>query len=61
MKRLLTLLAILLATTGCPTTDDVAPSVDICTKTGERCRMGGGKLGVCMANPDGTFDCASQH
>lgn len=46
---------------ACPGETDTRTVVDECTKTGTQCRMGAGKLGVCMMNADGTFECASQH
>ena len=60
MKRTLLLLLVVIAA-GCPTSADETSVVDECTKTGVQCRMGGGKLGVCMMDTDGTFDCVSQH
>ncbi len=60
MLRMMSWLFVL-TLTGCPSTADETSVVDVCVKTGVQCRIDGAKLGVCMMNTDGTFDCASQH
>jgi|GEM_PF-2283506 len=35
--------------------------VTTCTAEQQRCRMGGPKLGLCAALPDGSLQCQSQH
>lgn len=35
--------------------------VTTCTAELQRCRMGGPKLGLCGALPDGSLQCQSQH
>lgn len=55
------LIAFFVVLAGCPSASDETNVVDECSKTGVQCRMGGGKLGVCMMNTDGAFDCVSQH
>jgi hypothetical protein len=37
------------------------PVVTQCAEQGQRCRMGGNKLGVCMQEPSGKYFCADQH
>jgi len=37
------------------------PIVSECVEQGQRCRMGGNKLGVCMEAPNGKYQCADQH
>lgn len=59
LRFALTLLVLFL--TGCPSAADEATIVDVCTKSAVQCRIGGGKLGVCMMKVDGSFECASQH
>jgi hypothetical protein len=53
-------LVLAMATAGCP---DASSSnvVETCQKTGQKCRLDEGKLGVCMKKTDGTFQCQSQH
>lgn len=55
------LLALMFLLTGCPSESDAPTVVDVCVKSTQQCRMGGGQLGVCMMATDGTFTCASQH
>lgn len=40
-----------------------APPMEVCVKVGERCKLGGGKLGVCHADPKemARLVCLSQH
>jgi len=35
--------------------------VTTCTAELQRCRLGGPKLGLCAAGPDGRLQCQSQH
>lgn len=35
--------------------------VTTCTAELQRCRLGGPKLGLCAALPDGSLECQSQH
>ncbi|MFO0749512.1 MAG: hypothetical protein U1F43_28155 [Myxococcota bacterium] len=35
--------------------------VERCVADGQRCRIGGSKLGVCTGQPDGRFECMSQN
>ena len=67
MKRISIMLAVSLASicmlSACPVgkSDSSQKPVDTCTSAGVRCNLAGGQLGVCSANTDGTFVCASQH
>jgi hypothetical protein len=58
-----TLLLALVTLSACPVgnSDSAQKPVDHCTTAGVRCNLDGGQLGVCSANTDGTFVCASQH
>lgn len=58
LKFLIAILCLLLV--GCP--ESQAPTVvDTCSKSGEKCRIQKGQLGVCMMQTDGSFHCAPQH
>lgn len=35
--------------------------VERCTEEGQRCKMGGSKLGICSTLPSGAMTCQSQH
>jgi len=59
--RALVLLAAMFVFTGCPVGESTSGPVETCSKAGERCKMGGGQLGVCSANTDGSIVCMSQH
>ena len=46
---------------GCPSQSEAPTVVEECSKTGERCRITKGQLGVCMLNTSGEYYCAPQH
>lgn len=56
------LVALLIGLPGCPGGSDASGApVDTCQKTGQQCRLGNGKLGVCTPAPDGDLRCTPQH
>jgi len=46
---------------GCPGSSKSSGPVDHCTKTGQKCRIKKGELGVCMMDSAGKYQCAPQH
>ncbi|MFW5967516.1 MAG: hypothetical protein ACOCV2_08370 [Persicimonas sp.] len=62
LTHLLISLSLALFLVGCPLKSaDSAGPVDTCEEPGQRCKLGGGQLGVCSADPDGQLECVSQH
>ncbi len=57
--------ALIWALSGCPGGSESSESsggpVDECRETGQQCRLGDGKLGVCTREVEGEIDCVPQH
>jgi hypothetical protein len=55
------LLALAVALTGCPKSDQASAPVETCEQIGQQCKLGGGQLGVCSMTTDGEMRCEPQH
>lgn len=45
---------------GCPSDTSGAP-VERCEKIGQKCKLGGGQLGICTMDTSGQLQCQPQH